>query len=315
LFVIWFVLSFLNFFRDKRDLETLGYQNLVLTPSLAWGRRVLKGLLLLGGFLLILLGAARFQGKLVPEDLNLRGSDVMVVLDVSKSMLTQDLIPNRLEAAKKAILSWMERQDGDQVGVAVFAGQAIVQVPLTLDLQAVALVLERAGVDAVDRGGTDIGEGIRTALAAFPKDNPNKRGRAILLITDGEITNGASKVETACQEAKEKKVPIVAVGIGTPQGRPIPDEASFFGETTYKRDESGNVHVSRLDEKTLRTIAGSTDGIFVQGDSAEGLASIERALDGLQKTEMKGKGGMKRQEFAPTLGIAAAATLLLSALL
>ncbi len=315
LFLIWFVLSILNFFRDRRDLETLGYQNLVLSPSVAWGRRVLKGLLLLGGFLLILLGAARFQGKLVPEDLNLRGSDVMVVLDVSKSMLTQDLIPNRLEAAKKAVLSWMERQDGDQVGVAIFAGQSIVQVPLTLDLQAVALVLERAGVDAVDRGGTDIGEGIRTALAAFPKDNPDKRGRAILLITDGEITDGASNIETACQEAKEKNVPIVAVGIGTPQGKPIPDGASFWGETTYKRDESGNVHVSRLDEKALQKIAGLTSGLFVQGDSEQGLASIEKALGSLQKTEMKGKGGMKRQEFAPALGVAAAATLLLSVLL
>ena len=89
--------------RDRRDLKILGHQNLVLSPGLAWSRRMLKGFLVLGGFLLMLLGALRLQGKPVPEDVILRGSDVVVVLDVSKSMLTQDLVPNRLEAAKKAV--------------------------------------------------------------------------------------------------------------------------------------------------------------------------------------------------------------------
>jgi Ca-activated chloride channel family protein len=199
--------------------------------------------------------------------------------------------------------------------VAVFAGQSIVQVPLTLDLQAVSLVLERADVEAVDRGGTDIGEGIRTALSSFPKENPDKRGRAILLITDGEITDGASDLEAACREAKEKGVPIVTVGIGTPQGRPVPAGPSFWGEAEYKRDAGGNVHVSKLDEKTLRRVADSTGGKFVQGESDEALSGINTVLSGLQKTQMKGKGTLRRQELAPGLGVAAAASLLLAAVL
>lgn len=315
LFFLWLVLSLLNLWRDRRDLEILGYQNLVLSPNAAWGRRVVKGFFLLGGFFLILLGAARLQGKFLPEDLNLRGSDVMVLLDVSKSMLTQDMVPNRLEAAKKAVLTWLQSRDGDQVGVAVFAGQSIVQVPLTLDLQAASLVLERADVEAVDRGGTDIGEGIRTALSSFPKENPDKRGRAILLITDGEVTDGASNLEAACREAKEKGVPVVTVGIGTPQGRPIPAGSSFWGEAEYKRDAAGNVHVSRLDEKTLRKVADSTGGRFVQADSERSLSGIDAALSGLQKTQMKGKGTMRRQELAPAMGVAAAVSLLLAAIL
>jgi len=158
LFLAGFILALWTLWRDRRDLKILGFQNLVLSPEVAWGRRVLKGLLMLAGLLLILLGSVRLQGKATPEDLILRGSDVMVVLDVSKSMLTPDMIPNRLEAAKKALISWMQHQEGDRVGLAVFSGEALVQVPLTFDVQAVQMVLDQDDPDAVDRGGTDIGE-------------------------------------------------------------------------------------------------------------------------------------------------------------
>jgi len=306
---------FYTFFRDRRDLGLLGRRNLVLSPGFALSRRILRGSLLLVSLLLILLGAARLQGKLVPQDLVSRGVDVMIVLDVSKSMLTQDVRPNRLEAAKRALNSWMGNLEGNRVGLVVFAGEALIQVPLTLDMEAASTVLERADVEAVSRGGTDIGEGIRTALAAFPKENADQRGRALLLLTDGEPTRGASNVEAACREAKEKKVPIVAVGLGTRQGRPIPDGVSFWGEPLNKRDSSGQQVVSRLDEGTLAKIADLTGGIFLHGDSAESLSAIEKTLDRLQKTEMKGKGTVKREELSPSLSAWAAGALLLSGLL
>jgi Ca-activated chloride channel family protein len=315
LFGVGLVLALWTFWRDRRDLQILGHQNLVLSPGLAWGRRLVKGLLLLSGLFLILLGAVRLQGKPTPEDLALRGSDVVVVLDVSKSMLTQDMIPNRLEAAKKAVDAWMQNQTGDRVGLVVFSGEAIVQVPLTFDIQAVSMVLEQADTESVDRGGTDIGEGIRKALSAFPKDNPDKRGRAILLITDGELTDGASNLDQACQDAKSMGVPIVAVGIGTPQGKPIPDGASFWGEAQYKKSRSGELHISKLDEKTLQKAASLSGGVFVAGDNNDNLGAIDSELDNLQKTEMKGQGAVRREEFAPALGWISAATILLSGLL
>src|SRR5581483_11241937 len=172
---LWTLLALWTLWRDKRDLGTLGAHNLVLSPMGAWTRRVVKSLLVLLGLAAAFLGAARFQGKPVPSDLNLAGVDYMVVLDVSKSMLSQDIVPNRIEAAKKALLDLLGRRDGDRAGVVVFAGEALVQVPLTMDLEAVQLVLSKADVDAVDRGGTDIGEGLRTALAAFGKDDQGKR--------------------------------------------------------------------------------------------------------------------------------------------
>lgn len=315
LFLLWAGFTFYTFWRDRRDLRLLGDHNLVLSPQVVWIRRILKGSLVLMGLFLALLGAVRLQGQPVPEDVNLNGIDVMVVLDVSKSMLTRDIVPNRLEAAKNAILNWMQKQEGDRVGMVVFAGEALVQVPLTFDLEAVSLVVSKADVNSVDRGGTDIGKGIQAALAAFDKDDQGKRGKAILLITDGETTEGASDVTEACKEAQEKKVPIVAVGIGTKQGNPIPDGVSFWGEAVYKRDAAGNIHISHLDEATLRKIADLSGGVFVQGDSTENLASIDGVLDGLQKTEMKGQGAMRRQEFAPSLGAWSAGAILLSALI
>jgi Ca-activated chloride channel family protein len=315
LFAVWLVYALYTLRRDKKDLELLGYQNLVLSPGMAWGRRVVRSFLLLAGFFLVLLGAVRPQGKPVPEDLNLRGIDAMVVLDVSKSMMSQDMVPNRLGAAKKALLSLLENREGDRVGLVVFAGEAVVQVPLTMDLEAVALVLDKADVGDVDKGGTDIGEGIRTALAAFPKDDQTKRGKAILLLTDGEITDGASNLEQACAEARKNNIPIVSVGMGTRQGKPIPDGVSFWGEANYKKDRSGRIYVSRLDEKTLGQIADWTGGVFVHGDSEEGLGSIQAAMDKLQKTQMKGQGTVRREELSPSLGALSAGALLLSALL
>lgn len=316
IFIILAASALYTFSRDRRDLNLLGAHNLVLAPGVVWARRLLKGGLALTGLFLALLGALRLQGKPIPEDLNLSGIDVMVVQDVSKSMLTRDIVPNRLEAAKNAVLNWIQKQEGDRVGMVVFAGEALVQVPLTFDLEAVSLVVSRADVNSVDRGGTDIGKGIETALSAFDKgDVSNKRGKAILLITDGELTDGASNVDQACQAAKEMGVPVVAVGIGTRQGSPIPDGVSFWGEPVYKKDQAGNVHISRLDEGTLKKIAQLTGGTYVQGDSPENLASIEGCLDRLQKTEMKGQGAMRRQELAPSLGAWSAGALLLSALI
>ena len=315
LFAAWLGFALLTLWRDRRDLALLGYRNLVLSPGVVWGRRVVRSLFLLAGFALLLAGALRLQGKPVPEDINLRGIDVMVVLDVSKSMLSQDMIPNRLGAAKKALITWLQGRDGDRVGLVVFAGEAVIQVPLTMDLEAVSLVLDRDDTDAVDRGGTDIGNGIRTALASFVKEDESKRGKAILLITDGEETDGATGLEKACADAKEKKVPVVAVGIGTRQGKAIPDGVSFWGEANYKKDRSGRLVVSRLDEKSLGKIADLTGGIFIHGDSDQGLAAIEPTLNSLQKTQMKGQGAMRREEMAPRFSACAAAVLLVSVLL
>ncbi len=307
--------------RDRRDLEKLGFRNMVLSPRAALVRRGVVAALLIAAMGLALAGSARLQGRLVPQDMESVGSDVMICLDVSKSMLTGDVNPSRLAVAKAALLDWLVGREGDRVGLTVFAGEAAVQVPLTLDHDAVSTVLERADVDALDRGGSDIGDAIRTALASFPtpeagkEKEQDKRGKALVIVTDGELTREASDIDAAVEEARKRGVLILAVGVGTRQGRPIPDGYSIWGEPIYKQDESGQVVVSRLDEANLRRIAAATGGAYVSGESRKALGELGPVLDRMQRTALKGKGSMKREELSPTLGAATAGLLLLAFLL
>jgi Ca-activated chloride channel family protein len=134
-------------------------------------------------------------------------------------------------------------------------------------------------------------------------------------LTDGEITEGSAILPRVLERAKQMNVPIVTVGMGTPQGRPIPDGTAFWGETAYKRDSGGAIHISHLDEETLRQIADSTQGSYISGDSEQSLGSIDSALDKLQKTMMKGQGGMKREELSHRLALGAAFSLFLASVL
>jgi Ca-activated chloride channel family protein len=313
LFLLWAGWSLYGFWQDRRDLRQLGHQNLVLSPSLAWGRRILKGSLLLLGLFGAAMGAARMQGNLIAQDMTARGSDIVVVLDVSKSMMTQDVIPNRLEAAKKALEDWMENFQGNRVGLVVFSGQAVVQVPLTLDLDTVSQILDKADTDTVNLGGTDIGAGIQAALKVFPKDS--KRGKAIILLTDGEITDGASNVDQACQAAVSQKVPIVAVGMGTPQGRPVPEGVSLWEEPIYEKDAAGRVHISQLNEAVLQKIAGVTGGVFLRGSDAAGLSRIQKTVGQLAQTSLQNKGVMRREELSPLWALWVAGSLIVSTVL
>lgn len=312
------VLAFFTLGRDRRDLERLGFRNLALSSRGALVRRGTVSFLLVAALVLAAAGAARLQGRLMPQDMESVGSDVMVCLDVSKSMLANDVSPNRLAAAKAALLDWLSVREGDRVGLTVFAGESAVQVPLTLDLDAVATVLDRADVDALDRGGTDIGDAVRTALGSFPDAEGRereKRGRAIVILTDGELTREASDVDGAVEEARRKGVLVLAVGVGTRQGKPIPDGYSIWGEPIAKQDARGNVVVSRLDEALLRRIAAATGGAYVSGESRSALSALGPILDRMQRTALKGKGAMKREELTPVLGAATAGILLLAFLL
>jgi len=308
-----------SFGRDRRDLRLLGHRNLVLSPTLAILRRGLKGFLILLALGVCALGAARWQGKAIPEESGQYGLDVMIALDVSKSMLTRDVAPNRLEAAKRGLLDSLGNLDGDRVGLTAFAGEALVQVPLTLDFDALATVLEGEDVDAVEVGGTSFAKALDTCLGAFPQDEPgkepSKRGRVIILYTDGEPTRDEGALDAVLGEAKKEGVIVVCVGVGTPKGQPIPSGQNFWGEAEYKRDSLGQVVISRLDESTLMKIAGTTNGLVISGDNPQALTHVDRILQKLDRTLITDKSAMRREELAPRAGLTAAVLLMAAAIL
>lgn len=236
-------------FVDDELLERIGLsQN---RPARAW-----KASLFILAFSLVAFAAARPAWNPKPQTIERRGRDVMILLDVSKSMLAEDLAPNRLERAKIAIKDMVERLQGDRVGLIAYAGTAVLKVPLTTDYGFFSLVLDEIGVESVSRGGTKIGDAVRKTLdEGF--DNEEKKYKDIILITDGE-DHDSFPVEAA-EEAAQKGVRLIAIGLGDEnEGRRIPltDERGNRYYLTYNGQEVW----SRLDASTLRKMANATPG-------------------------------------------------------
>ncbi|MGK5092158.1 VWA domain-containing protein [Deltaproteobacteria bacterium TL4] len=228
----------------------------LINTSISLTRRRWKAVLLLLAFTLGVIAAARPAWNPLPKKLERQGRDVIFVLDVSKSMLAEDLLPNRLERAKIAILDVIEKLEGDRVGLIVFAGNAVVKCPLTLDYGFFRMMLEDISMDSVSRGGTMLGDAIRKALDEV-FDDQEKKYKDMILITDGE-DHDSFPVEAA-SDAGNRGIRLIAIGIGDEdQGKRIPvtDEN---GQKTFLKYKGQEVW-SKLDADTLRKMVNATPG-------------------------------------------------------
>ncbi len=191
------------------------------------------------------------------EDLHQRGVDVIVALDVSSSMLAEDIKPNRLERAKRKISDLLDMMQGDRIGLIAFAGTAFVQCPLTLDYSAARIFLSAIDTQLIPTQGTAIGNAIETAVKAFRTQD--KKSKALILITDGEDQTG--KALAAAKTAKDQGVKIYAIGIGGEIGAPLPNP---FADGGFRKNQQGEVILSKLDEAILQKIALATGGSYVR---------------------------------------------------
>lgn len=224
-------------------------------------RRRWKGGLLLAALALLVAALLRPRLGFRWEEVQRRGVDVMVAVDVSRSMLADDVKPNRLERARREVKDLVRLLRGDRVGLVAFAGDAFVQCPLTLDASTFTLFLDELSPRSTGRGGTALAEALRRVTAGFDPESPARR--VAVLITDGEDHEG--DLEGALQEAKEKGVVIYALGVGTAEGALIPLAENGSG---YLKDREGQVVKSRLDEGTLERIALATGGAYVRTSGA-----------------------------------------------
>lgn len=308
-----FLLGLLSLRRDRSDLSVLGHLRVLASPRQALLRRFVLFLLFAAALATAGTGALGPLGAPTLRERYAAGLDVMVLLDVSKSMKVRDVEPNRLESAKRAVGAFARRREGDRFGLVVFSGDAFLQVPLTLDRDLFLLVLEEAETEAVQRGGSDFAAALRQGLEALPREGD--RGKALLLVTDGERTREAGDLEGPLAEASRRGVRVLALGVGTPQGGPIPDGFSFWGEPVYKTNARGEVVVSRLDEELLRAVAERTGGAYVRSDRAGGLGALEAALEGLWQSAVRDESAQERRELAPWFGGGTAGFLLAALLL
>ncbi len=282
----------------RRDQQRLA--SFVARPL--WGRVVRRpdarlgalriALLLLGaGFAIVAL--ARPQWGIVREKVEREGKDVVLVLDTSGSMATADVAPSRFFLARQALLSLIARLSGDRLALVAFEGEAYPLVPLTLDADALGLFLETVEPGIVPAPGSSLGTGLAKGLDSFV--DKDRRNKALVLVSDGEDLGG--DVQEAVARAKEAGVVVFTVGVGTETGQPVPEVNADGKVTGYKRDESGNPVVSRLDMTTLDAIARGTGGQSYRITPADtSLAALAAALEGMEQKALAREFSYRRKE-------------------
>ena len=273
--------------RKKRLLQRFGDIPLIMrnAPHISFARQRTKALLAVCGVALLVVTLARLQFGTHLELLKREGIDIMVALDVSNSMAARDMQPNRLEKAKQEIRGILQRLQGDRIGLIAFAGEAFVQCPLTLDYTAAEFLLQAMDFSSVSIQGTSLTAAIEKAAGAFSQQE--KKHKVLLLLTDGEDHEGG-RIEAA-EVARKEGVKIYCVGIGNPAGEPIPIVDRSGAQVGFRKDEQGEVIVSKLDEVSLQKIALATGGKYYHATAGE--IELDRIFDeiaGMEKKELEG---------------------------
>ena len=272
--------------QQKKALNRLGDQTLIqrLSANINWSGRRWQTLLQLSALAFLMIALARPQWGSEVREIEQEGLQVIIALDISQSMLAEDVQPTRLDRAKLEIRDLTERLDGDEIGLVLFSGASFVQVPLTSDYLTALNYLDSAKPGIISRPGTVIGEAIRTAMTGFDDELNNQK--VLIVMTDGE--DRETDPLTIAQEAADANILIYTIGFGTPEGQPVP-ETNQYGEVTgYKIDQNGEVVLSRLDETTLQSIAKTGNGKYYRA-TADGheLDSLLAEIDDLQRVQLQ----------------------------
>jgi len=269
--------------RKKKLINLFGDLPLIFknAPYISFARQRTKVVMLLVALMLLSVVLARLQFGTHLELLKREGLDIVVAVDVSNSMLAQDMNPNRLQKAKQEIQGIIDRLKGDRIAIVAFAGQAFIQCPLTLDYSAARFLLNAIDNTSVSVQGTSLTSAIEMATKAF--NQKEKKHKVMLLLTDGEDHKGG--VEPMADEARKQGIKIYTVGIGNPAGEPIPILDREGNKVGFKKDGSGEVIVSKLDEVTLQKISLNTGGKYYHATAGE--IELDRIFDEISKLEKK----------------------------
>jgi len=274
-------------------------------PSVSVSRPIIKFILWMLALACIITALAQPQFGSKLNTSKRKGVELIIALDVSNSMMAEDIKPNRLERAKRAIAKLTERLRDDKLGLIVFAGQAFVQLPITTDYISAKLFLDAINTSIVPVQGTAIGAAINMATKSF---SPNFAGsKAIIVITDGE--NHEDDAIGAAKEALEKKIVVHAIGMGLPQGAPIP--IGNEGSRDFLKDKDNNIVVTKLDESMLTQIASAGGGTYIRANNAEvGLNNLFNEIAKMEKSEIDSREYSEYNDQFPLFLILALAFIL-----
>jgi Ca-activated chloride channel family protein len=299
--IVLLILAFFYLLKWKKKAATrIGDQKLVqqLINNFSSKSFLLKFILALVAFTLIISGAANLQQPGETDKVQRKGVDIIIAMDVSKSMLAQDISPNRLERAKQFTNRLINQLGDDRIGLILFAGRAYMQMPLSTDHAMASLYIQQATPETVPTQGTIISEALRISQAAF--NRKERKYKAVVLVTDGEDHDPQSV--PLAEQLASSGIMINTVGIGSPSGSIIPDPET--GQP--KKDDQGNTVVSKLNETELQQLASVTNGLYVRlNDPAEAASKIKSQLDTIQATAMEDNEFRQYKSYFPWfLGIA-----------
>ena len=266
----------------RRQLEEFGDPELMaqLMPNASHARPTAKFCIVMVALTLLIIAAARPQFGQSERTEKRQGIEAIVALDISNSMLAEDVAPNRLDRAKQMLSKLMDNMVNDKVGLVVFAGDAFVQLPITCDYVSAKMFLNTIKPELIKTQGTAIGQALSTSIRCFGEQSD--ASRAIILITDGE--NHEDDAISVAKRANEMGIHVMVVGIGKPEGSPIPQP----GTNGFIKDRQGNVVVSKLNEDMCREIAQAGDGIYVRCDNTNtATKAIQKELDKLGTQEIE----------------------------
>jgi Ca-activated chloride channel family protein len=272
----------------KKALAILGDKEIIknIIPDVSFSRPKIKFIFWLIAYAMLIVGLADPQIGTKTEEEKRKGADMMILLDVSNSMLSQDFAPNRLENAKRALAQLIDNLHDDRIGIIVFAGEAYVQLPMTTDYSAAKLFLNTINTGIVPVQGTAIGAAIDMGMKSYDfKDHTSK---AMILMTDGE--NHEDDAVTAAENAHEQGVAIHVIGFGSPKGSPIPIYDANGKQTGFHTDSAGHTVISKLDENMCKEIATAGNGVYIRAtDANSGLGIVMDQVGKMQQKDYASK--------------------------
>ena len=270
---------------QKNSILKFGDINLLnqLMQSHSIFRKKIKNTLFVLAITFLIVGLSNPQVGTKMEEVKREGVDLMIAIDLSYSMMAQDIKPNRLERAKQAISRLIDKLEGDRIGLVVFAGEAYVQLPITTDYSAAKLFLSTVNTSIIPTQGTKIGNAIDLCSKSFDKENA--QSKAIIIITDGE-THDEEAIESA-KKAKEEGIYIHTLGMGLTKGGPIPIYNKYGSTSEFRKDREGNVIITKLNERMLEEIALAGEGTYIRANNSKsGLSSLFEEINKMEKKEI-----------------------------
>lgn len=267
--------------KQRKSIRLFGDPEILaqLMPNVSTMRPVVKFSMQMIALFLIVVVLARPQFGTKTQEVKRQGIEVMIVLDISNSMMAQDIQPSRLDKSKQVLSRMIDQMENDKIGLVVFAGDAFTQLPITADYVSAKMFLNSISPKLIARQGTAIGSAIELAVNSF--NATSKSSKAIVLITDGE--NHEDNAVEAAKLAQDKGIAVHVIGMGRPEGGPIPLEGSM----SFLKDNQGNVVVSRLNEEMCKEIALGGQGVYIRADNSNtAYRTIVDELDKLAKSEI-----------------------------